>query len=83
MPDKVKEFVGNAGIKYQEFEDLRPTIEDSDVIYMTRIQKERFSSLEEYEIANSLYRITPELMTLSKKKTMAVMHPLPRLQEIR
>ena len=82
MPVQVKEYVRSRGIIQKEFLDLKPAIADSDVLYMTRIQKERFSSLEEYEEANSLYRVTPELMNSAKSK-MAVMHPLPRLQEIR
>jgi aspartate carbamoyltransferase len=56
----------------------------SDVLYMTRIQKERFESVEEYDATMARidrYTLTPELMTLAKPK-MIVMHPLPRLQEI-
>jgi len=56
----------------------------SDVLYMTRIQKERFESVEEYDATMAhidRYTLTPELMTLAKQK-MIVMHPLPRLKEI-
>ena len=48
---------------------------------MTRIQKERFSSLEEYQKAAGMYVVTPQLMRKAKKK-MIVMHPLPRVDEI-
>ena len=56
----------------------------SDVLYMTRIQKERFESVEEYDATMARidrYTLTPELMKLAKPN-MIVMHPLPRLQEI-
>ncbi len=48
---------------------------------MTRIQKERFASLEEYQKASGMYVVTPQLMRKAKKK-MIVMHPLPRVDEI-
>ena len=48
---------------------------------MTRIQKERFASLEEYQKASGMYVVTPQLMRKAKKK-MIVMHPSPRLDEI-
>ncbi len=51
------------------------------MLYMTRIQKERFSSLEEYQKAAGMYIVTPQLMRKAKKK-MIVMHPLPRVDEI-
>ncbi|KAG9510928.1 CAD protein [Fragariocoptes setiger] len=63
------------------FHTLEEVISDSDVIYMTRIQAERFNSKEEYTKCCGLLKITPELMTKAKKK-MIVMHPLPRVDEI-
>lgn len=52
-----------------------------DVLYMTRIQKERFGSLEEYDKVKSLYCLTPKMLAQAKEK-MIVMHPLPRVNEI-
>lgn len=54
---------------------------DTDVLYVTRIQKERFATVEEFESVSGTYVITPKLMTLAKRK-MIVMHPLPRVDEI-
>lgn len=54
---------------------------DTDVLYMTRIQKERFATEEEYKSVCGHYVVTPKLMTLAKRR-MIVMHPLPRVDEI-
>ena len=68
-------------IKVRETHDVADVIENADVLYVTRIQKERFSDLAQYEEVKDLYEITPELMRQAKKK-MVVMHPLPRVGEI-
>lgn len=60
---------------------MEEALPETDVLYMTRIQKERFSSLEEYNKASGMYVVTPKLMRKAKKK-MIVMHPLPRVDEI-
>ena len=65
-----------------DYSTLEEVLPDTDVLYMTRIQKERFSSESEYKDACGQYEVTPHLMTRAKKK-MIVMHPLPRLDEIR
>lgn len=82
MPQSVKDYVASKGIHQQEFSSLEEAIRDTDVLYMTRIQRERFSSIEEYQQSCGLFQVTPQLMTKAKKK-MIVMHPLPRLNEIR
>jgi aspartate carbamoyltransferase catalytic subunit len=61
--------------------DVADIISDVDVLYVTRVQKERFPDLAQYEEVSDLYVITPELMEQAKKK-MIVMHPLPRVGEI-
>ncbi|XP_050402847.1 CAD protein isoform X2 [Patella vulgata] len=81
MPDDIQDFVASKGIKQEEFTNVEKVLLDTDVLYMTRIQKERFSNQAEYEQACGQCVITPELMTKAKKK-MVVMHPLPRLEEI-
>jgi len=81
MPPEVVNFVKKCGRKQVEYEELAPALPDTDVLYMTRIQKERFENMEEYEKAVHLYCVTPQLMTKAKKN-MIVMHPLPRLNEI-
>ena len=68
-------------VKIQEFEELSQVIPQADVLYMTRIQKERFGSLEDYEKVRGSYRLTVADLS-SAKPNMIVMHPLPRVDEI-
>lgn len=65
-----------------DYSSLEEALADTDVLYMTRIQKERFPSEAEYKLACGQFIVTPQLMTKAKKK-MVVMHPLPRVFEIR
>jgi aspartate carbamoyltransferase catalytic subunit len=80
MKKEVLEEVSNR-IKVQELEDLSKVIPQVDVIYMTRIQKERFGSLEDYEKVRGSYRLTAEDLAPARS-SMIVMHPLPRVDEI-
>jgi aspartate carbamoyltransferase catalytic subunit len=68
-------------IKVEELEDLSKMMPHADVIYMTRIQKERFGSLEDYEKVRGSYRLSEDDLA-SAKPGMIVMHPLPRVDEI-
>lgn len=68
-------------IKVQEFEELSKVIPQVDALYMTRIQKERFGSLEDYEKVRGTYRLSAADLSKAKSKTI-VMHPLPRVDEI-
>jgi aspartate carbamoyltransferase catalytic subunit len=61
--------------------DLREVASDVDVLYMTRIQKERFSDMKEYEKAKGKYVLNADLMT-SMHKDAVVLHPLPRVDEV-
>ena len=63
---------------HSSLDDVLPK---TDVLYMTRIQKERFSSLEEYEIVRGCFKLTPQVLRKAKQK-MVIMHPLPRVDEI-
>uniref|UniRef100_A0A0A9XYC9 CAD protein n=4 Tax=Lygus hesperus TaxID=30085 RepID=A0A0A9XYC9_LYGHE len=81
MPVHIVEFVRSRGIDQQEVGSLEEVLPDSDVVYMTRIQRERFSSQEEYDKACGQFVLTPQLLTKAKKK-MVVLHPLPRVFEI-
>ncbi|XP_055005333.1 CAD protein-like [Boleophthalmus pectinirostris] len=81
MPPEICSYVASKGIKQEEFESLEEALPDTDVLYMTRIQKERFSSEEEYRASFGQYILTPHIMTGAKNK-MVVMHPLPRVNEI-
>lgn len=81
MPESVKEYVRRKGIHQEEFSSLTDALPDTDVLYVTRIQRERFESQEEYEKVFGSYVITPQILTEAKEK-MVVMHPLPRVNEI-
>jgi carbamoyl-phosphate synthase/aspartate carbamoyltransferase/dihydroorotase/carbamoyl-phosphate synthase/aspartate carbamoyltransferase len=65
----------------RETNKVADVIETADVLYVTRIQKERFTDLTQYEEIKNYFEITPELMEMAKEK-MVVMHPLPRVGEI-
>nr|UPQ64783.1 CAD protein [Plectrocnemia conspersa] len=81
MPKHVTDYVHSKGINQTVYHNLNDVLSDTHVLYMTRIQRERFESQEEYEKVCGLYVVTPQLMTRAKKR-MVVMHPLPRLDEI-
>src|SRR5690606_16024677 len=71
----------DSGIDVRETHDVADVIENADVLYVTRVQKERFSDLAQYEAVKDAFVVTPELMEKAKEK-MVVMHPLPRVGEI-
>lgn len=81
MPEAIKTFVRSKGISQEEFSSLEEALPDTDVLYMTRIQRERFESQEEYDKVYGSFVLTPQTLTEAKEK-MVVMHPLPRVNEI-
>jgi len=81
MPPEIIAELENAGIHQKETTDLLSVLPETDVLYVTRVQKERFADLEEYESVKNAFVITPEIMTHAKSK-MIIMHPLPRVGEI-
>lgn len=81
LPDDVKAQLREAGRPVQECAAVEDVIEDVDVLYVTRVQKERFADLRDYEAVKNCYEITPELMSRARQN-MAIMHPLPRVGEI-
>ena len=81
MPLKIMNEVRDAGVNARETHDVADVIENADVLYVTRVQKERFSDLAQYDEVKDHYVISPELMRQAKEK-MIVMHPLPRVGEI-
>lgn len=81
MPAEVIEEVKAKNISQTVTTDLSKVLQDTDVLYVTRVQKERFENPEDYEKVKGSYVITPELMTQAKDD-MIVMHPLPRVGEI-
>ncbi|GAB4402554.1 MAG: aspartate carbamoyltransferase [Anaerolineales bacterium] len=81
MPPELIEEVKQKGLEYEELEDVSQVIDKADVLYVTRVQKERFTDLAQYDAVKDYYVITPEVMKRAKQ-TMTVMHPLPRVGEI-
>lgn len=82
MPNEYKDYCMEHGIKFVEHTDFNEdTIADADIIYMTRVQKERFSDLMEYERVKDVY-ILNNAMLGKAKENMRILHPLPRVNEI-
>ena len=82
MPDEYKIYCKEHGIKYVEHTDFNEdVIADADILYMTRVQKERFSDLMEYERVKNVY-ILKNSMLGKAKPNMKILHPLPRVNEI-
>ncbi|AEB76815.1 aspartate carbamoyltransferase catalytic subunit [Clostridium botulinum] len=81
IPDYIKEFLIERKIQFEEVKNLEDVIEDLDVLYMTRVQKERFKNKEEYIRLKDTYVLDEEKMKFAKKD-MIVLHPLPRVNEI-
>lgn len=82
LPEYMKrEVLDKNGMEYREVTSLEEAIPELDVLYMTRIQRERFDSMETYERLKDSYVLTQEKL-YSAKETMRVLHPLPRVNEI-
>ena len=81
MPKEVMDEVKEKGISQNEFSSLDKVLPETDVLYVTRVQKERFENADEYEKVKGAYVIDPAIMQAAKQK-MIVMHPLPRVTEI-
>ncbi|MBE6560807.1 MAG: aspartate carbamoyltransferase [Ruminococcaceae bacterium] len=82
VPDYVKkDNLDDCGIPYTETTDLMSVLGELDILYMTRVQKERFFSEEEYLRLKDSYILTPEKLR-SAKDDLCIMHPLPRVNEI-
>jgi aspartate carbamoyltransferase catalytic subunit len=81
MPKEVMDEVGAKGIPQAEFSTLEKVLPETDVLYVTRVQKERFEDPADYEKVKSAYVIDPAIMQAAKQD-MIVMHPLPRVNEI-
>ena len=82
MPKEYKLYCDSKGIKYQEHTAFNEKIiQDADILYMTRVQKERFSDLMEYERVKNVYILNRDMLRLAKP-SMRILHPLPRVNEI-
>ncbi|MCF8334826.1 MAG: aspartate carbamoyltransferase [Bacteroidales bacterium] len=81
LPSTVKRFIKNANLNYYQYTELEDVMEVADIVYMTRIQRERFSEPLEYEKVKNSYILNKDLLQGSKDN-MRVLHPLPRVNEI-
>jgi aspartate carbamoyltransferase catalytic subunit len=81
MPSAYKLYLDNIGVSYFEGKDLTEFLDEADIIYMTRVQQERFTDPIEYERVKNAYILRREMLEGCKEK-MKVLHPLPRVNEI-
>lgn len=82
LPSYVREeFIESKGIEYKQTTDLVEVMPELDILYMTRVQRERFSSEEEYQRLKDSYILTPDKLETAKAD-LSILHPLPRVNEI-
>lgn len=81
LPDDYKSFLSQKGFKFEEIDSLDKLNPDTDVVYMTRVQKERFSDAAEYEQLKHYFVLDKKMLAKLKDKAV-IMHPLPRVGEI-
>jgi aspartate carbamoyltransferase len=81
MPPQLMYDLAAKGLEQYETTELEAVMSQTDVLYVTRVQKERFESEKDYLTVKGSYVITPEIMKLGRK-SMVLMHPLPRVDEI-
>ena len=82
MPREYIRFCDEHGIKYNEYRDFTPeVINSTDILYMTRVQRERFTDIMEYEKVKDLYNLNVKMLEGSRDN-LRVLHPLPRVNEI-
>ncbi len=82
LPDEYRKFLKDKNLPFQEYETLtEETIADADILYMTRVQRERFSDPLEYEKVKNVYVLRNALLEHTKPN-LKVLHPLPRVNEI-
>ena len=81
MPAEITEDLRSRGAEIEETEDVGKTLSVSDIVYVTRVQKERFESPEDYEKVKDVYVLNREMINRAKEG-ITVLHPLPRVDEI-
>lgn len=81
MPEEVLNILKQKNIEYTEVESLEENIPNLDILYMTRVQKERFADTQEYERLKDVYVLNKEKLK-NAKKDLIILHPLPRVNEI-
>ena len=81
MPDEYKLYLDQLGLKYFEYREFAEIIDRADIVYMTRVQKERFSDPIEYEKVKNAF-VLKNSMLKNSRNNMRILHPLPRVNEI-
>ena len=81
LPEYEIEKLKEAGAEFKETKDLEASIPELDILYMTRVQKERFFNEEDYLRLKDIYVLTPEKLK-NAKESLGILHPLPRVNEI-
>ncbi|MCI2082399.1 MAG: aspartate carbamoyltransferase [Bacteroidales bacterium] len=81
MPEQYKEFLRQHEIPFTETDSLVGHLNEADILYMTRVQQERFTDPMEYEKVKNVYRLDASMLR-SVKSNMKILHPLPRVNEI-
>ena len=81
MPSYIKDDLIEKNIEFEELEEIDKKIDELDILYVTRVQKERFADLEDYEKAKGSYTLRKSMLS-NVKDSFKVMHPLPRVGEI-
>jgi aspartate carbamoyltransferase catalytic subunit len=81
LPSYVKRHIKNKNLTYHQYTDMMEVIPKADIIYMTRIQKERFSDPIEYEKVKNAYNLDNSMLA-SARDNLRILHPLPRVNEI-
>jgi len=81
LPEYIKNILKNKNVEFDERENLEKSMPEIDVLYMTRVQRERFFNEEDYIRLKDIYVLNAEKMTYGKK-SLIVLHPLPRVNEI-
>jgi aspartate carbamoyltransferase catalytic subunit len=81
MPEEYKHYLSERGLSFTEHTELAENINDADILYMTRVQRERFSDPIEYEKVKNVYVLKNSLLK-DTKPNMKILHPLPRVNEI-
>ncbi|HPG56150.1 MAG TPA: aspartate carbamoyltransferase [Candidatus Enterocola sp.] len=81
IPEQYKLFCDKNKISYDELEDINSILPVSDILYMTRVQQERFTDLIEYEKVRNTYTLRNSMLDVTKDN-LRILHPLPRITEI-
>jgi aspartate carbamoyltransferase catalytic subunit len=81
LPSSVKMHIKQKGLKYYQYSEIQEAIDKVDILYMTRVQRERFLDIQDYEKVKNAY-ILEQSMLKNCKPNLRILHPLPRVNEI-